>query len=102
MSIITLCIWIQMFSFFQITVCNKLPCQVKTKDSPTDNLFNINTCQEWNKVNGEKRIEEKQPEKEEGERFQNIKSKLMIKCIEQRMFNIEQCYFNPQTLTISG
>ena len=34
--------------------------------------------------------------------FQHIQNKLLITRIERRMFKIEQCYFNPQTLTIIG
>ena len=34
--------------------------------------------------------------------IQNIQNKLLIKKIQQRIFNIEQCYFNPQILTIEG
>ena len=33
---------------------------------------------------------------------QHIQIKLLIKRIERHMFNIEQCYFNPQTLTNTG
>ena len=33
---------------------------------------------------------------------QHIQIKLLIKQIERHMFNIEQCYFNPQTLTNTG
>lgn len=36
------------------------------------------------------------------EMIENIQNKLLIKSIQQRMFNIEQCYFNPQTLTIEN
>jgi len=34
--------------------------------------------------------------------IENIQNKLLIKKIKHRMFNIEQCYFNPQILTICG
>ena len=34
--------------------------------------------------------------------FQHIQNKLLITRIERRMFKIEQCYFNPQTLSIAG
>jgi hypothetical protein len=34
--------------------------------------------------------------------IENIQNKLLIKKIKHRMFNIEQCYFNPQILTIWG
>jgi hypothetical protein len=34
--------------------------------------------------------------------IENIQNKLLIKNIEKRMFEIEQCYSNPQVLTIEG
>lgn len=34
--------------------------------------------------------------------IENIQNKLLIKNIELRMFNIEQCYFNPHVLSIEG
>jgi len=34
--------------------------------------------------------------------IQNIQNSILIKNIERRLFNIEQCYFNPPTLTLQG
>ena len=36
------------------------------------------------------------------EMVENIQNKLLINSIQHRLFNIEQCYFNPQVLTIEG
>ena len=33
---------------------------------------------------------------------QQIQNQLLIKQVQHRLFNIEQCYFNPQILTIEG
>ncbi len=80
---------------------------IKMEDSRNDNsLITINIDQE--RTSNKKYKEEKKEEKEEDqntippEAFQQIQNNLMIKRIEKRIYNIEQCYFNPQTLTVQG
>jgi hypothetical protein len=36
------------------------------------------------------------------EMVENIQNKLLLNSIQHCLFNIEQCYFNPQVLTIEG
>ncbi len=56
----------------------------------------------------EQEQEQEQQEQQEQQEFieadiiQNIQNKLIINKIEQKLFKLKQCYFNPQTLTIQG
>lgn len=47
-------------------------------------------------------INEEEHEHIPAEMIENIQHKLLIRSIERRLFTIEQCYFNPQILTIEG
>jgi hypothetical protein len=102
-------IWIKIFFYvFQIKSVQQKTMSIKVEDSRTDNnLIAINIDQERNSRK-QKKDKEKEEEEEKDqnaippEAFQQIQNNLMIKRIEKRMYNIEQCYFNPQTLTIQG
>ena len=84
---------------------------VQTEESWADNILlnmDLNQEQNNNNKNKENKVSDEEEKEEDDEdiippeTFQHIQNKLLIKRIEQRMFNIEQCYFNPQTLTIQG
>ena len=75
-----------------------MPVNPETKS--VENLIIMTTSQNCDTIKEDE--EEEDAENIPPEHFQHIQNKMLIKRIEQRMFNIEQCYFNPQTLTNTG